>query len=78
MTDWTATACAALGLDPADARRQLVLDLAREVAHGVARPEAPLTAYLLGLAAGRGVDPDEAAAALTRLARSWPPAAPTG
>lgn len=47
-----------LGLDvsPADIRGP-VLDLARDVAHGVARPAAPLTTFLLGLAAGqRGGD----------------------
>ena len=42
---------------------ELVLDLARDVAHGVMRPAAPLTAYLLGVAVGRGADPVTAAAA---------------
>jgi len=31
-----------------------VLDLARDAAHHVQRPGAPLTAYLVGLAVGRG------------------------
>lgn len=31
----------------------LVLDLARDAAHGIARPAAPLTTFLVGLAAGR-------------------------
>ena len=35
----------------------VVLDLARDVAHQVLRPGAPVTAYLLGLAVGRGADP---------------------
>ena len=56
MTDaldtWTGEVCAALGLDPSVVDRDLVLDLARDVAHGVARPAAPLTAFLVGLAAG--------------------------
>ncbi len=35
----------------------LVLDLARVAAHGVARPAAPITTYLLGYAAGsQGAD----------------------
>lgn len=73
MEDWVAEATRALGLhDAVDA--DLVLDLAREVAHGVARPAAPLTAYLLGLAVARGTDPAVAAGQLTALARSWPPA----
>lgn len=45
-----------------------VLDLARDAAHSVARPAAPLTTYLLGIAVGRGADPAEAAAVLSRLA----------
>jgi hypothetical protein len=70
LDEWTATACGALGIDPAEARPALVLDLARDVAHNVARPAAPVTAYLLGLAVGRGADPVRAAAALTELARA--------
>lgn len=55
---------------PADAvDTDLVLDLAREVAHRVLRPGAPVSAYLLGLAVGRGGDPAELAARLTGLAQ---------
>jgi hypothetical protein len=42
------------------------------VAHGVARPAAPLSAYLLGVAVGRGADPGQAAATIGGLARTWP------
>nr|MDT0663160.1 DUF6457 domain-containing protein [Micromonospora sp. DSM 115978] len=66
------TAAAELGLDPADVDVSLVLDLARDVAHHVVRPGAPVTAYLLGVAVGRGADPAEAAARLAALAREWP------
>ncbi|WP_235014929.1 DUF6457 domain-containing protein [Microbacterium sp. SLBN-154] len=42
-----------------------VLDLAREVANGVARPGAPLGAFVAGLVAGRaGAGPDDIRAAL--------------
>ncbi|NYF17689.1 hypothetical protein HDC37_002534 [Microbacterium sp. AK009] len=42
-----------------------VLDLAREVANGVARPGAPLSAFVAGLVAGRaGAGPDDVRAAL--------------
>jgi capsid protein len=71
LNDWVLDACAALGLDPAEVDRSLVLDLARDVAHGVARPAAPLTAYLLGLAVGRGADPSTAAGTLTALADGY-------
>jgi RimJ/RimL family protein N-acetyltransferase len=41
-----------LGVDPAAVDGQLLLEVARDAAHGVARPAAPLTTYLVGLAAG--------------------------
>ena len=71
LNTWMADACGALGLDPAEVNLSLVLDLARDVAHGVARPAAPLSAYLLGVAVGRGAEPAQAAAALTRLADGY-------
>jgi hypothetical protein len=75
LEEWTVAACGALGLDPAGtaAHRDLVLDLARDVAHGVVRPAAPLSTFLLGLAVGRGADPAQAAAALRQ---TLPPSAP--
>ena len=74
LDDWIDTVCRSLDLDAA-IDQNLVLDLALDVAHGVLRPAAPLTAYLLGLAVGRGDDPATAAATITALTRSWP--APT-
>jgi hypothetical protein len=76
LEDWTDTVVAELGIaDLVDAgTRDLVLDLTRDVAHGVARPAAPLTAYLLGLAVGRGGDPAVLAARLSALATAHPPA----
>jgi len=70
LDDWLVDVCTALGLDRADVDADLVLGLARDVAHGVARPAAPLTAYLLGLAVGRGAPPALAAATITELAAS--------
>jgi Domain of unknown function (DUF6457) len=68
---WTEVACAELGIDPAVADTKAVLDLARDVAHGVARPAAPLTTYLLGVAVGRGRPVADAAARLQALAGAW-------
>lgn len=43
-----------------------LLDLTKHVAHGPSRPAAPLTAFLIGVAAGQGLSgeesPDEAVA----------------
>jgi len=71
LDDWLAAAARELGLDPADLDLSLILDLARDVAHGVARPAAPLTAYLLGVATRRGADEPAAAARITALATAW-------
>lgn len=76
LDEWTATVCRALDLDPTIVHDQtLVLDLARDVAHGVLRPAAPVSAYLLGVAVGRGADPVRAAGVVTALAAEWSNAA---
>jgi len=71
LQEWTAVVCADLGLDAGSADSATVLDLARDVAHGVARPAAPLTAYLVGVAVGRGLTLPEAASRISALAASW-------
>jgi hypothetical protein len=76
LDDWTDALCAELGVDHEDATQKTVLNLARVAAHTVDRPAAPLTAYFLGLAVGRGQPLAETAARLQRLAREWPAAHP--
>lgn len=71
LDEWVGAVCAELGLSPEEAKVPVVLDLARDVAHQVLRPGAPVTAYLLGLAVGRGADPSAAAARLSGLATGW-------
>jgi hypothetical protein len=68
---WTQAACAELGLAPAQVPARVVLDLARDVAHQVDRPAAPLTAFLLGLAVGGGQSLEEVVRRLTDLAAGW-------
>jgi len=72
LDEWISTACAELGLTPAEVESKAVLDVARDVAHNVVRPGAPVTAYLMGIAVGRGADPAEVAARLSALAVEWP------
>ena len=73
LEDWLADAGQALSLPPgavpADLRNEL-LDLTRDVAHGVARVAGPLTCYLVGLSVGRGAAPSTALNALTDLVRA--------
>lgn len=78
LREWVDLVCQELNLADAvspAAMQSRVLDLSRDVAHGVARPAAPLTAYLLGLAAGRSSDPEataeQLAARLCLLAQRW-------
>jgi hypothetical protein len=73
LEEWMAAVCADLGLEPAATDTRAVLDLARDVAHGVARPAAPLTAYLVGVAVGRGLRLPDAAARVQALAAGWRP-----
>jgi hypothetical protein len=64
MTDldtWVSAATRELGLQD-DVDVELLLDVARDVAHGVHRTAAPITTYLLGVAVGRGAEPTQAAA----------------
>jgi Domain of unknown function (DUF6457) len=81
LDDWMREAAATLGLEPGDAALlgeetvTLLLDLTRDVAHGVARPAGPLSTFVLGLAVGSsggGVDDlRRLAALLTDLADTW-------
>ncbi len=78
LPEWTAAAVAELGLD-IEVDLKLVLALARDAAHAVERPAAPITTYLLGVAAaqrsaGKGVEAaqvEAVSAQLTRLAQQW-------
>jgi hypothetical protein len=71
MDRWVLAVCANLGLDPASADVRTVLDVAREVAHVVDRPAAPVTAYLLGMAVGRGQSLPAAAGQIRSLTKGW-------
>ncbi len=72
MSDWTAAAAQALGI-PDDVDIDAILDVAREAAHGVERPAAPVSTYLMGYAVAKGMSVEEAGDRITRLARDWPP-----
>ena len=63
--DWIAHACVALDVDPAAVDVTGIHGLTKEIAHGFARPMAPVGSYILGLAVGaraaRGEPVDQAA-----------------
>ncbi|MFJ2609542.1 DUF6457 domain-containing protein [Streptomyces sp. NPDC087425] len=74
LDEWISAAKDELGLD-LDVDTDVLLDLARDAAHGVARPAAPLTTFLVGYAAARaGGGPEavaDAARKATALALRW-------
>jgi hypothetical protein len=74
LHDWIDELCDALDVE-LDVDESLILDVAREAAHNVERPAAPVSTFLLGYAAARSEgDPDELdrlAGAAIDLARRW-------
>lgn len=75
LDNWLAAAATELGLDADTVEIATVLDVARDVAHGVARPAAPLSTFLLGVAVGQADDPraalEQYANRITSLAETW-------
>lgn len=81
LDDWLREAASTLEVTPTDPAVlsedavKVLLDLARDAAHGVARPAAPLGTFVLGLAlgaSGGGMDDlRRLAGRLTELADAW-------
>ena len=75
LDEWAAVLRERFDLAPDDLSIPLILNLARDVAVGVARPAAPFSAFVAGLVAGRaGGTPEQTAetiAAITELAKTW-------
>lgn len=74
LDEWISAAKDELGID-LDVDTGVLLDLARDAAHGVARPAAPLTTFLVGYAAAQaGGGPEAVSAAAVKaaaLANRW-------
>ncbi|TLS42180.1 molybdenum cofactor guanylyltransferase [Streptomyces montanus] len=67
LDEWISAVKDELGID-LDVDTGALLDLARDAAHGVARPAAPLTTFLVGYAAARAEGGPEAVAEAARRA----------
>ncbi|MFD4610131.1 NTP transferase domain-containing protein [Streptomyces sp. NPDC058440] len=67
LDEWISAVKDELGID-LDVDTRALLDLARDAAHGVARPAAPLTTFLVGYAAAQGKGGPEAVAEASRKA----------
>ncbi|MEH0545556.1 NTP transferase domain-containing protein [Streptomyces sp. B21-105] len=67
LDEWISAVKDELGID-LDVDTAVLLDLARDAAHGVARPAAPLTTFLVGYAAAQAQGGPEAVAEAARKA----------
>ncbi len=70
MREWLTRVAAELGLDPAVVldHEEDLLAMVSAVAHGQSRPGAPLSAFLAGVAVGRGGSAAEVARLVADLA----------
>ena len=71
MNEWIAAVQKELGLD-VSFDTDAILDAARDAAHATERKASPITTYLMGVAAAHGASPQEIAAKIEKLAKSWP------
>ena len=70
MASWITQVTRELGVpEPADVAG--ILDVAKDAAHSIERPAAPVTTYLLGYAVAQGADPGNVADVIARLARDF-------
>lgn len=73
LPTWAEALKSALGLPPdVEVDVTAILDVAREAAHAVDRPAAPVSTFLLGYAVATGQSVDDAVAAITRVCATWP------
>lgn len=72
MDAWVQLVKSELGVE-IDPDIDAILDVARDAAHSVARPAAPVTAFLMGVAVARGADPADVAQRVAALAAGWQP-----
>jgi molybdopterin-guanine dinucleotide biosynthesis protein A len=68
LDEWISAVKDELGID-LDVDTKALLDLARDAAHGVARPAAPLTTFLVGYAAAQAAEGEEGPEAVAEAAR---------
>ncbi|MCU1406817.1 MAG: hypothetical protein JWQ43_3120 [Glaciihabitans sp.] len=78
LNRWADALAAELGCDRDIIDIAAILDLARDAAHNVARPAAPLSTFIAGYVAGvastvsDGMSPREIIERATAFALSWP------
>ena len=76
LIDWSGTLASVLSLDEGALtidEIHILLDLARDAANGITRPASPVTAFLVGVAVGRGSSIGRAAAIATERILEYVP-----
>jgi hypothetical protein len=71
LAEWTSAVCSDLGVNESQLDPALILDMASAVQRTVAKSAAPPTAYLLGLAVGRGLAVADVAQRVEALTLRW-------
>ncbi|WP_420111663.1 DUF6457 domain-containing protein [Pseudactinotalea sp.] len=75
IQDWIEHLCTTLDVDSSAVELRALLDMTRDVAHHVDRPAAPVSAFIVGLAAAREGGMREAVLAASEraatAARTW-------
>lgn len=71
MDAWIEALKKELGLN-IEINKNLILNIARDAAHAVERPAAPITTYLLGYAVALGADEKSVSDMIENMAKQWP------
>ena len=79
LDTWIAALAPELGIHDGEVPVEVILEVAKTVAHGAVRPGAPVSAFMIGLALGLGqiATPQRGLEAVERVLESWQVAAPT-
>lgn len=70
---WIAELGPRLGVAESEVPTHVILDIARDVAHGAVRPGAPVSAFMVGFALGLGqlATPEQGARAVAEALEAW-------
>ncbi|MFY9714753.1 MAG: DUF6457 domain-containing protein [Microbacterium sp.] len=71
LEEWVSALAEALGIEDTAVPTDLLLELTREVAHGVVRPAGPLATYLVGIAVTAGMPVEDAVTRTRAAIASW-------
>ena len=73
LDEWIRELAPRLGLAESEVPAHVLLDVARDVAHGAVRPGAPVSTFMIGYALGLGqlATPEQGAHAVAEALEAW-------